>query len=145
METRLAAERLKIEILDWTATSRENLQAILKEVRRDLADAMILLPDSLIISNLDLVIETSLETNVPLMALQDFMALQGAMAAYGPSAYQAGSQVATYVDKIVKGTPPGEIPVYPVDPTFVVNLKAAECHGISLPIEILRQANRVIQ
>jgi putative ABC transport system substrate-binding protein len=142
---RLAAERLKIEILDWTATSRENLQAILKEVRRDLADAMILLPDSLIISNLDLVIETSLETNVPLMALQDFMALQGAMAAYGPSAYQAGSQVATYVDKIVKGTPPGEIPVYPVDPTFVVNLKAAECHGISLPIEILRQANRVIQ
>jgi putative tryptophan/tyrosine transport system substrate-binding protein len=144
-ETRLAAERLKIEILDWTATSRESLQTILKQVRRELADAMILLPDSLIFSNLDLVIETSLERNVPLMALQDYMALQGALAAYGPSAYQAGGLVATYVDKIVKGTPPGEIPVYPADPTFVVNLKAAECHGISLPIEILRQANRVIQ
>src|SRR5262245_31335373 len=145
METRLAAERLKIEILDWTATNRENLQTILKKVRRDLADAMILLPDSVMFSNLDVVIETSLEKNVPLMALQDYMALQGALAAYGPSAYQAGSLVATYVDKIVKGTPPGEIPVYPTDPTFVVNLKAAECHGISLPIEILRQANRVIQ
>jgi len=145
IETRLAAERLKIEVLDWTATSRENLQTILKDVRRDLAQAMILLPDSLIISNLDLVIETSLETNVPLMALQDYMALQGALAAYGPSAYQAGGLVATYVDKIVKGTPPGEIPIYPSDPTFVVNLKTAACHGISLPIEILRQANRVIQ
>jgi putative ABC transport system substrate-binding protein len=145
IETRLAAERLKIEVLDWTATSRESLQTILKDVRRDLAQAMIILPDSLIISNLDLVIETSLETNVPLMALQDYMALQGALAAYGPSAYQAGGLVATYVDKIVKGTPPGEIPIYPSDPTFVVNLKAAECHGISLPIEILRQANRVIQ
>jgi putative ABC transport system substrate-binding protein len=145
VEVRSAAERLNIEILDWTATSRDNLQMILKELRPEVAQAMMVLPDSFMFSHLDLIIEMSLERKVPLMAVQDYMALQGAMAAYGPSAYQAGGLVATYVDKIVKGTPPGEIPVYPVDPTFVVNLKAAECHGISLPIEVLRQANRVVQ
>jgi ABC-type uncharacterized transport system substrate-binding protein len=40
---------------------------------------------------------------------------------------------------------PGDLPVEPVDPTFVINLKAAECLGISLPLEVLHQADRVIR
>jgi putative tryptophan/tyrosine transport system substrate-binding protein len=104
-----------------------------------------ILPDSLIISNVDVILETSLERRVPAFALQDFMADWGALGAYGPSAYQAGGRDAFYVDKISKGVKPGDLPVEPVDPTFVINLKAAECLGISLPLEVLHQADRVIR
>jgi putative ABC transport system substrate-binding protein len=104
-----------------------------------------ILPDSLIISNVDVILEASLERRIPAFGLQDFMADWGALGAYGPSAYQAGGRDAFYVDKISKGVKPGDLPVEPVDPTFVVNLKAAECLGISLPLEVLHQADRVIR
>ena len=59
--------------------------------------------------------------------------------------YQAGGRDALYVDKISKGAKPGDLPVEPVDPTFVINLKAAECLGLSLPLDVLHQADRVIR
>ena len=145
VQVRAAADRLKIDVLDWTANNREELEAKLAKVDRNTADGIMILPDTVIISNVDLVIETSLERRVPAFALQDFMARWGAMAAYGPSAYQAGARAAGYIDKISKGVKPGEIPVEPVDPSLVINLKAAECLGVSLPLTVLHQADSVIR
>jgi putative tryptophan/tyrosine transport system substrate-binding protein len=144
-EIRVAARQLQIEVLDWSVTSREELQAALATARWEAGDGIMIIPDSLIISNVDLVLETSLEQRVPAFGLQDFMADWGALGAYGPSAYQAGGRDASYVDKISKGAKPGDLPVEPVDPTFVINLKAAECLDVSLPLEVLHQADRVIR
>jgi putative ABC transport system substrate-binding protein len=144
-EIRAVAKQLKIEVQDRTVTSREELQAALANVRWEAGDGIMIVPDSLIISNVDLVLETSLGQRVPAFGLQDFMADWGALGAYGPSAYQAGGRDALYVDKISKGAKPGDLPVEPVDPTFVINLKAAECLGVSLPLEVLHQADRVIR
>jgi putative ABC transport system substrate-binding protein len=145
LEIRAAATRSKIEVLDWTVANREELKAVLAKVRPETADGIMITPDSFIISNMDLVLETSLEQRVPVFGLQDFMADWGALAAYGPSAYQAGGRVAGYIDKISKGAKPGDLPVEPVDPTFVVNLKAATCLGVALPLSVLQQADRVIR
>jgi putative ABC transport system substrate-binding protein len=145
VEIRAAADRLKIDIIDWTVSSRDELRAALAKVRRETADGIMVLPDALIISNMDLVLETSLEQRVPTFGLQDFMADWGALGAYGPSTYQAGRRLALYVDKIAKGARPGDLPVEPIDPMFVVNLKAAECLGVSLPLTVLHQADRVIR
>jgi putative ABC transport system substrate-binding protein len=139
------AGRLQIEVLDWTIDTREELQAALAKVTRETADGFMILPDSLMISSMDLVLETSLGRGVPTFGLQDFMADWGAIAAYGPSAYQAGSRLAGYIDKISKGAKPGDLPVEPTDPTFVLNLKAAACLGVPLPLTVLQQADRVIR
>jgi putative ABC transport system substrate-binding protein len=144
-EIRAVARQLQIQVLDWNVTSREELQAALAEARWEAGDGIMIIPDSLIISNVDLILETSLEQRVPAFGLQDFMADWGALGAYGPSAYQAGGRDALYVDKISKGAKPGDLPVEPVDPTFVINLKAAQCLGISLPLDVLHQADRVIR
>jgi putative ABC transport system substrate-binding protein len=144
-EIRAVAKQLQIEVLDWSVTSREEMQTALATAQWEAGDGIMITPDSLIISNVDLVLETSLEQRVPAFGLQDFMADWGALGAYGPSAYQAGGRDALYVDKISKGAKPGDLPVEPVDPTFVVNLKAAECLGVSLPLEVLHQADRVIR
>ena len=144
-EIRAAANRLNIEVLDWTAASREELQAVLQNVPADPSAGMMISPDSSIISNVDLVLETSLARRVPAFGLQDYMADWGAIAAYGPSAFQAGAHVARYIDKISRGASPGDLPVEPIDPTFVINLRSAGCLGISPPFELLRQADRVIR
>src|SRR5262245_9065115 len=144
-EIRAAAERLNIEVLDWTANNREELQGLLAKVRRETVDGIMILPDTFSISNLDLILETSLAQRVPAFGLQDFMADWGALGAYGPSTYQTGGRVARCIDKISRAARPGDLPVEPVDPTFFVNRKAAECFGLSLPLEVLHQADRIIR
>ena len=144
-EIRAAAERLKIEIIDRTTKSRKEIQDVMAIVRPATTDGIMILPDSHIIANLDLLIETSLAQRVPAFGIFDYMAEWGAIAANGPSAYQAGGRVAWYIDKISNGAKPGDLPVEPIDPTFVVNLKAAQCLGISVPLEVLSQANKIIR
>jgi putative ABC transport system substrate-binding protein len=144
-EIRATADRLKIDVLDWTASNRDELKAMLSTLRRDTADGIMILPDSFVISSLDLIIPAGLAQGVPTFGLQDFMADWGALGAYGPSAYQAGGRVARYIDKIVKGAKPGDLPVEPTDPILVVNLKVASCLGISIPLEVLHQADRVVR
>jgi putative ABC transport system substrate-binding protein len=144
-EIRPTATELKIDLLDWGVTSRDELQAVLAEAQWQTGDGIMILPDTFIISNVDLVIETSLEQHVPALGIQDYMADWGALAAYGPSAYQAGALGAQYVNKISKGAKPGDLPIEPIDPTFVINLKAAACLGITIPLELLREADRIIR
>jgi putative tryptophan/tyrosine transport system substrate-binding protein len=144
-EIKAAAKQLQIEVVDWVVTSREELQAVLASTQWEAGDGIMVTPDSLVISNVDLILETGLAQRVPTFGLQDFMADWGALGAYGPSTYQAGGRDALYVDKISKGAKPGDLPVEPVDPTFVINLKAAACLGVSLPLEVLHQADRIIR
>jgi putative ABC transport system substrate-binding protein len=142
---RSAAVRLNVEILDWAVDSRDELKAMLAKLTPDTADGIMILPDSLVISSLDLIIPASIAHRVPTFGLQDFMADYGALASYGPSARQAGARVAQYIDKIAKGAKPGDLPVEPVDPLFYINLKVANCLGLTVPLEVLRQADRVIR
>jgi putative ABC transport system substrate-binding protein len=144
-EIKAAAARMNIEIMDWTVGNRAELQAALAKINRETADGIMILPDTLVISNLDLILSTSFEQRVPTFGLQDFMSDWGAIGSYGPSAYQAGARIARYIDKIAKGARAGELPVEPIDPMMVVNLKAAACLGIAMPDEVLRQADRIIR
>jgi putative tryptophan/tyrosine transport system substrate-binding protein len=144
-EVRATAARLNIEILDWSVNNRDELKSMLAKLTSDTADGIMILPDSLVISSLDLIIPASVAHRVPTFGLQDFMAAWGALASYGPSAFQAGRRVAQYVDKIAKGAKPGDLPVEPVDPIFAVNLKVANCLGLTVPLEVLHHADQVIR
>jgi putative ABC transport system substrate-binding protein len=144
-EIKAAAARMNVEVIDWTVSDRAELQAALAKISRETADGIMILPDTLVISNLDLVLSTSIEQRVPTFGLQDFMSDWGAIGSYGPSAYQAGARIARYIDKIAKGARAGELPVEPIDPMMVVNMKAAACIGVPIPDEVLRQADRIIR
>jgi len=144
-DVRVVARELKMDLVDLEITSREELQSALAKTSWYSGDGIMVLPDTFIISNVDLILETSLEHRVPAFGLQDYMADWGALAAYGPSPYQSGAHDALYVDKINKGAKPGDLAIEPIDPTFVVNLRAAKCHGISPSLEVLRQADRIIR
>lgn len=144
-EQRKAAAALGITLLERHANNRAQVQAALADVRRDTLDGIILPSDAVVVSNADLVLETSLEQRVPTFGPLDYLADWGALGAYGPSPYEAGRRVAHYVDRIVKGARPGDLRVELLDPIFVINQKAARCLGVSLPSTLLHQANRIIR
>jgi putative ABC transport system substrate-binding protein len=144
-EMRKAALQLEVSLVEKHVKNREEVQAALADVRRDTVDGIVFPVDAVLVANADLVVEKSLEQGVPAFGILDFIAEWGALAAYGPSPYQAGRRAAHYADKIFKGMKPGDLPVEPLDPTFVVNLKAAACLGVSVPPTLLHQADRVIR
>jgi putative tryptophan/tyrosine transport system substrate-binding protein len=144
-EVRDAANRLNIEIIDRTTESRQEIKEVMASVQPDTVDGIMIMPDSHVIANLDLVIETSLARRVPAFGVFDYMAAWGAVAADGPSAREAGADVALYIDKISKGAKPADLAVLPLDPKLVINLKAAQCIGISVPFDVLSEADQVIR
>ena len=80
------------------------------------------------------------------MHLQAEYAEAGGMVAYGPSYAELYRRAATYVDKILKGTPPADLPVeQPTKFEFIVNLKTAKQIGVTIPPNLLVRADRVIK
>ena len=144
-EMRKAATQLEVTLVERHAKNRAEVQAAVADVRRDTMDGIVFPVDAVLVANADLVVEKSLEQRVPAFGILDFMAEWGALGAYGPSPYQAGRRAAYYADKIFKGAKAGDLPVEPMDPTFVVNLKAAACLGVTVPPAVLHQADRVIR
>ena len=70
----------------------------------------------------------------------------GALASYGPSNYEIFRHSAVYIDKILKGTKPADIPVeQPTKFEFIINLRTAKTLGLDVPTSILVRADEVIE
>ena len=83
---------------------------------------------------------------LPIMALFAHYASDGALFSYGPNIEELNAREAVYVDKILKGTKPGDLPIQrPEKFDFVVNLRVARTLGIRIPSSVLARADRMIQ
>ena len=92
------------------------------------------------------IIEAAAKHRIPAIYEWGDMARAGGLLAYGPVLADIDQRVATYVDKILKGAKPGELPVeQPTKFEFVINLKAAQTLGLTLPPHLLVFADEVIQ
>jgi ABC-type uncharacterized transport system substrate-binding protein len=90
--------------------------------------------------------ELSIKHRLPSIAGQSGFASAGGLIGYGPSITDSWRRSATYVDRILKGTKPGELPVERPTPfELIVNKKTARAIGLSLPASILARADEVIE
>jgi putative ABC transport system substrate-binding protein len=111
------------------------------------ADALIVLEDSLVLSTLGgRIAERATTARLPAMYGWRRHVDAGGLMAYGPRMQDMQRRAAVYVDKILKGTPPANLPVeQPTKFEFVINLKAAKALGLTIPPVVLFQADEVLE
>ena len=110
------------------------------------SDAVIVVPDSFLNGQTQQIAQLSIEYRLPsTMEIREYVESGGLMS-YGPSLADHFRRAATYVDKILKGAKPGEIPVeQPTKFQLVINLKTAKALGLDIPPDVLAIADEVIE
>ena len=143
---REAARQLKVELLERRVASVEDLRAGLRALRAGEADAFCPMTDNLVISQTALVIETARAKKLPTMFSEPDSVVNGGLAGYGVSYLVMGRLSARYIQRILLGANPGNLPVERVDRLyFVINLKTAKALDLTIPQSLLGRADEVIQ
>jgi putative ABC transport system substrate-binding protein len=142
---RESARSLKITLIERPVEAEAEAKAVFNGIKLNEVHGVVV-PRSLSFNIPGLALETMSRQRIPAMFFGPWYVEQGGLAGYGPDFYESGRQAARQVDKILKGTKPGEIPVEVNNKIeFVVNLKAATALGIKIVPEALYRATRVIR
>jgi putative ABC transport system substrate-binding protein len=145
-ETNAAGQRLGLQVIRRDVPSPDEFDAAFSAITAASADALLVLPNMFFSRNRQRLIRVATELRVPTMFESRMYANDGGLLSYGADPVDLARRAATYVDKILKGTPPAELPVeQPTKFDFVINQKTAQVLGLTIPQSILQQATEVIQ
>jgi putative tryptophan/tyrosine transport system substrate-binding protein len=115
-------------------------------MRRERAEALIVLADPVFLSNRRQIAELAAKSRLPTIFNVSQYTDAGGLIAYGPSLIDMFRRATIYIDKILKGTKPGDLPVeQPSKFELVINLKTAKQIGLTIPPNVLARADRVIK
>jgi putative tryptophan/tyrosine transport system substrate-binding protein len=107
---------------------------------------IIAMPDAFTTTNRDLIIALAARYGVPTISVDPLYAELGGLIAYGTDFTELFRQAAEYIDRILKGAKPGELPIQePTKYELVINLKTAKALGLTVPESVLSLADRVIE
>jgi putative ABC transport system substrate-binding protein len=145
-ETETAAQSLGLQLQLVPATGPGDLDGAFIAMTREHADAIILLPSPMLYGEHKRIVELAAKSRLPAMyAAREFVD-DGGLMSYGASLPDLFRRAATYVDKILKGANPADLPVeQPTKLEFVINLKAAKELGLVLARDFLSLADEVIE
>jgi putative ABC transport system substrate-binding protein len=145
---RTLAEKVGITVQDWEARAPQEMETAFNALRHtNNVGGIFVMGDGFFFANRGRLVELSLANRVPLIVsgLREF-AVAGALMTYGANASDMFRRSATYVDKILKGARPGDLPIeQPTKFDLVVNLKTAKALGFQIPDKILAVADEVIE
>ena len=141
-----AARALKVSIQPWEIRDAERFEKIFAAVIKDRADGLYLTSSSLMNSHQKQIANMALKSGLPSIFPYRGAVDAGGFMYYGADISDSVRQVAWYVDKIVKGAKPADLPVQrPMKFEFVINLKTAKQIGLEIPQWTLMKADRVIK
>jgi putative tryptophan/tyrosine transport system substrate-binding protein len=138
-----AALVLKVRLQSLEVSGPEKIESALRAATRERADALFVSDCSVIPPN---TAELVAKTRLPAIYSTSRFAEAGALLVYGPSGIDLARRAATYVDKILKGAKPADLPVeQPKKFEFIINLKTAKQIGVTIPPNVLARADKVIR
>ena len=140
-----AAQLLDVQLRRVGVSQASELDHAFAVIMRERADALIVLPDPLVFSQRQRIVEWAARSRLPVMYFTREFVEAGGLITYGPDLASRHRHAATFVDKILKGVKPADLPVeQPIQFELVINLKAAQAIGLTLSPTILFQATEVI-
>ena len=143
-EAALAAGELGIKLQHLDIIGPKDIETGFRAASKGRADAVLVLRGPVLASHRTQVIELAVKSRLPATYPQSDYVEDGGLMSYGVSIADLERRVATYVDKILKGTKPANLPVeQPKKFEFLINLKAAKQIGLTIPPNVLARADRV--
>jgi putative ABC transport system substrate-binding protein len=146
-EAQQAAERLGMKFQPLVITAADEIESAFSAMTKERAGALIIQP--LFSSGLGQgkkIAELAVRNRLPSMSDGSGFPEAGGLMLYGPNQLRSSRRVAVFVDKILKGAKPGDLPVeQPTTFEFVINLKTAKQIGLTIPQSVLYRADRVIK
>jgi putative ABC transport system substrate-binding protein len=141
-----AAKGLGVQLQVLEARDVKGFEIALAAAKKGRAQALDIMPSGMFYANRAGIVTLVTKTRLPaIYDHRDFVTAGGLMA-YGPNVPELFRRAASYVDKILKGARPADLPVeQPTRFEFVVNLKTAKALGLNIPRSILARADQVIQ
>jgi len=141
-----AARRLALEPMMLPVNDVAQMKTSMASFARDPGGGLVVMPDAFLLANRAAIFELAAKHNLPVIYPFGVFAEGGGLMAYGPDMADLNRRAATYVDRILRGAQPAELPVQaPTKFELVVNLKTAKAQGIVIPPSILIGADRVIE
>jgi putative ABC transport system substrate-binding protein len=142
-----AARSLKAMPITAPIHSDVEIETAIKDLGREPGGGLVLIPDPFTTAHRALIISAAARNNVPAVYAGSRLVREGGLLSYGPDPVDIWRRAAaTYVDRILRGEKPGDLPVQlPTKFEMVVNRKTATALGLAIPPSILLRADEVIE
>jgi putative ABC transport system substrate-binding protein len=145
-QTRSAGERLRVAVQLVEVRGPSDLAGAFTAMTRGHAGAVIILPDPMFGFHRKRIAELAVQHRLPSTYDAKVFAEDGGLLAYGPLLNDFYRRAAVYVDKILKGAKPADLPVeQPTKFELVINLKTAKAIGVTIPLSLRQRADQVIE
>ena len=145
-EVESAAAALRMKVLYLGVEAQEHIGNAFAQILKERPGALLVLADRVFLHNRALIMDFAAKHRLPGVYAYLELVEAGGLMSYGPSYADMHRRAATYVDKILKGAKPADLPVErPMKFELVVNLKAAKQIGLTIPPNVLARADRVIR
>ena len=141
-----AAKTTGVNVSPVQASTAGQVEAAFGTIMRERAGALIVLPDGLFLLQAPRIAELAVKNRLPSMVSSREYVEAGGLMSYAQNIAERFRRAATYVDKILKGAKPSDLPIeQPTKFELVVNLKTAKAIGLTIPQDLLFRADKVIE
>ena len=135
---------MKLQYLD--VASPDHIEPAFRTAAKGRADAVLMLPNPVHFPQRKQIAALAINSRLPVIYARPEYGEAGGLVTYGVSFTDLDRRAATYVDKILKGAKPADLPVeQPTKFEFIINLKAAKQIGLTIPPNVLARADKVIR
>jgi putative ABC transport system substrate-binding protein len=143
---RQASRSIGAVFVHYPVANRDEIEQAFSRMRTHRPDVLLPCAVALLFNNRDLLYEGAVRLRIPFTSFVTANVPLGVLLSYSPSFAEGYRKAATYVDKILKGARPGDLPFeQPAKLELVINLKTARAFGLTVPRSVLLRADRVIE
>jgi putative ABC transport system substrate-binding protein len=144
-EMRTAAQAMGLQLYPSEVSTEDGLEDAFAAMGKIAVQALVVLTDPILFSQRKRIVELANGNRLPAMYFFQGFAEEGGLMSYGPSDTDLFRRAAVYVDRILKGAKPADLPIeQPTKFELFINLKAASTLGVSIPESCLQRADKVI-
>jgi ABC-type uncharacterized transport system substrate-binding protein len=145
-QAQLAAPAVHVTLLSPELRTLADLENAFVTLTRDRPDALLVFVDPFTVAHRRRIVDFAAANRLPAIYEDRVFADAGGLMSYGPSIEDICRRAATYVDKILKGAKPGDLPIeQPTKFELMINLKTAKALGLTIPQSVLARADQVIE